>query len=56
MRRWIAIAAKEVRDALRASEARFVVCGHAHWHTMLAEIGEAQVLNVDGRVVVLRRG
>lgn len=46
----------EVRDALLASEARFVVCGHAHWHTMLAEIGEVQVLNVDGRVVVLRRG
>lgn len=45
----------EVRDALLKSEARFVVCGHAHWHTMLAELGEVQVLNVDGRVVVLRR-
>jgi len=32
-----------------------VICGHVHWQRPLAELGAAQVLNSDGRVVVLRR-
>ncbi len=31
------------------------VCGHVHWRRPLAELGAAQVLNSDGRVVILRR-
>lgn len=33
-----------------------VVCGHTHWKQPLADLeGEAQVVNTDGRVIVLRR-
>ncbi len=34
-----------------------VVCGHTHWKQPLADLaGEAQVVNTDGRVIVLQRG
>jgi 3',5'-cyclic-AMP phosphodiesterase len=43
-----------VRVALDVKRHCLVVCGHVHWPTPLAELrGGAQVLNVDGRVVVL---
>ncbi|MCA9661183.1 MAG: metallophosphoesterase [Myxococcales bacterium] len=31
------------------------ICGHVHWRHPLAELGAAQVLNADGRVIVLGR-
>jgi hypothetical protein len=38
-------------------EKTLVICGHSHWDEPLAELpGGAQVLNVDGRAVLLRRG
>lgn len=46
----------DVRRALDRSGPVLVVCGHAHWDDPLADVrGGAQVLNVDGRVVVLGR-
>ncbi|HEY4223785.1 MAG TPA: metallophosphoesterase [Myxococcota bacterium] len=46
-----------VRDAIidAASAPVLVACGHVHWRAPLADISAlVQVLNVDGRVVVLR--
>lgn len=43
-----------VRECLTHHVDRLVVCGHAHWNTPLVPLpGVGQVLNVDGRVVVL---
>ena len=45
-----------VRQALDRSGELLVVCGHVYWPRPLVEIrGGAQVLNVDGRVVILTR-
>lgn len=41
--------------ALIERRVALTVCGHVHWPRPLATLGEAQVLNVDTRVVVLRR-
>lgn len=44
-----------VREALEGT-GRLVVCGHAHWAEPLAQLPRGpQVLNVDGRAVLLRR-
>ncbi|MCY1079020.1 metallophosphoesterase family protein [Archangium lansingense] len=46
-----------IRAELEAREELLVICGHSHWDEPLAELsGGAQVLNVDGRAVLLRRG
>lgn len=46
-----------VNEALDATgRGVLVVCGHAHWPEPLHALGPHQVLNVDGRVVVLERG
>jgi len=46
-----------IREALEGREAPLVVCGHAHWEAPLATLrGGTQVLNVDSRAVLLRRG
>lgn len=43
----------ELIDA--AGAAPLVLCGHCHWDAPLAALpGGSQVLNADGRVVVLR--
>lgn len=43
-----------VSEALEVSDRGvLVVCGHAHWPEPLHALGPHQVLNVDGRVVVL---
>jgi Icc protein len=41
-----------IRDAL---DGGLIVCGHDHWPQPLAELGGAQVLNVDGRGLLLIR-
>lgn len=47
---------EKIRRALDGSGQLLVVCGHVYWPTPLADVrGGAQVLNVDGRVVVLAR-
>ncbi len=46
-----------VSEALAvAGRGLLVVCGHAHWPEPLHALGPHQVLNVDGRVVVLEGG
>jgi hypothetical protein len=46
----------EVRRALDGSGELLVVCGHVFWPEPLTDLrGGAQVLNVDGRVVLLER-
>ncbi|KFA88353.1 metallophosphoesterase family protein [Archangium violaceum] len=46
-----------IRAELEGREELLVICGHSHWDEPLAELaGGAQVLNVDGRAVLLRRG
>lgn len=42
-----------LRPLLAAAPPRLVVCGHAHWGEPLAEADGGQVVNVDGRAVVL---
>ncbi|MEZ4385121.1 MAG: metallophosphoesterase [Nannocystaceae bacterium] len=42
---------RELVDARRVA----VICGHVHWPRPLAELRAAQVLNADGRVIVLQR-
>ena len=46
-------------DGIQAIVERFrvglTVCGHAHWDRGLATAGQARILNVDARVVVLVR-
>ncbi len=46
-------------DAVNAALASFrgvVVCGHVHWEQPRSEVRDGpQVLNVDGRVVILRQ-
>jgi len=32
-----------------------IVCGHTPWPVPLSPLGEGQVINVDGRVVILSR-
>lgn len=45
-----------VRTAIEAVEAPpLVAFGHCHWAVPFYEVGRRQLLNVDGRVVVLRR-
>ena len=45
-----------IRQALERLRPPLVVRGHAYWKQPLVELaGGTQVLNVDGRVVVLRR-
>jgi Icc protein len=45
-----------IRRALDDSDGLLVICGHVYWREPLAMVrGGAQALNVDGRVVVLRR-
>lgn len=45
----------EVRETIEALDAPpLVAFGHCHWEQPLLEVGRAQMLNVDGRVVVLR--
>jgi Icc-related predicted phosphoesterase len=47
---------RAVREALGEGADTLVVCGHCHWPRPLATLpGGTQVLNVDGRCVVLRR-
>ncbi len=44
-----------VRDAILALDAPpLVAFGHCHWHEPLLEVDARQMLNLDGRVVVLR--
>ncbi|MFP2931663.1 metallophosphoesterase [Pyxidicoccus sp. 3LG] len=46
-----------IREVLEGREGLLVVCGHAHWDEPLATLrGGTQVLNVDSRAVLLRRG
>ena len=46
-----------VRQALDRSGELLVLCGHVYWPDPLADLrGGAQVLNADGRVVLLMRG
>jgi Icc-related predicted phosphoesterase len=46
----------EIRRALDRSGELLVVCGHVYWPAPVSELrGGAQVLNVDGRVVLLER-
>ncbi len=46
-----------IRAEVEAREELLVICGHSHWDEPLAVLpGGAQVLNVDGRAVLLRRG
>ncbi|MCP3135738.1 metallophosphoesterase family protein [Pyxidicoccus xibeiensis] len=46
-----------IREVLEGREGLLVVCGHAHWEEPLATLrGGTQVLNVDSRAVLLRRG
>ncbi|OWA37131.1 hypothetical protein B9G55_03405 [Saccharibacillus sp. O16] len=46
---------EDLRAALETGPPLLVCCGHVHWEQPLAEIGQAQVLNADGRVLVFRR-
>lgn len=46
----------EIRQALDRSGELLVVCGHVYWPSPVSQLrGGAQVLNVDGRVVLLER-
>lgn len=46
----------EIRKALDRSGELLVVCGHVYWPSPVSDLrGGAQVLNVDGRVVLLER-
>jgi Icc-related predicted phosphoesterase len=38
---------------LRACAPALTVCGHVHWDTPLARLGDGHVLNVDDRAVIL---
>ena len=42
-----------VRELLEKNGSSLVIFGHCHWEDPYAEIGEHQVLNVDGRVMLL---
>jgi hypothetical protein len=45
-----------IREVLLAFPPTLVVCGHCHWRRPLQELANGtQVLNVDGRAVLLRR-
>jgi hypothetical protein len=45
-----------IREVLLAFPPTLVVCGHCHWRQPLQELANGtQVLNVDGRAVLLRR-
>ncbi|WP_205862457.1 metallophosphoesterase family protein [Planosporangium thailandense] len=39
---------------LRAHPPALTVCGHVHWDTPMARLGDGYVLNVDDRAVILR--
>lgn len=46
----------EVRRGLERSGPILVLCGHVYWPTPTTDLrGGAQVLNADGRVVILQR-
>ena len=46
-----------IREELSRRPPPLTICGHCHWHRPLFELdGAAQVLNVDGRAVVLVAG
>ena len=46
-----------IREALELLNRPLVIRGHAHWEKPLAELANGlQVLNVDARVVILRKG
>jgi Icc-related predicted phosphoesterase len=45
----------EIRARIAARPPPLVVCGHVHWDEPLATIGTSQVVNVDGRALVLSR-
>jgi Icc-related predicted phosphoesterase len=46
-----------IRAELESREGLLVICGHSHWEEPLGVLpGGTQVLNVDGRAVLLRRG
>jgi hypothetical protein len=46
-----------IRTTLEAAPPTLVIRGHDHWQRPLAELSNTtQVLNVEGRVVVLQRG
>jgi Icc protein len=46
-----------IRRALEAAPPTLVIRGHDHWPTPLATLAnETQVLNVEGRVIVIQRG
>ncbi|OWR29171.1 hypothetical protein CDO73_16035 [Saccharibacillus sp. O23] len=46
---------EELRRRLEAGPPLLVCCGHIHWKRPLAELGQAQVLNADGRAFVFTR-
>ncbi len=46
----------DIRELVEQSDAALTVCGHCHWDDPVAELAPGrQVLNVDGRAVVLTR-
>ncbi|MGB6220251.1 metallophosphoesterase family protein [Haloferula sp.] len=45
-----------VRMAMERFGTGLVIFGHCFWQDPIAEIGGSQVLNVDGRVIILKRG
>ena len=45
-----------ITDVLARAGPALVACGHVYWQTPLVQLGRVQVLNVDGRAVVLVRG
>ncbi|HLL22506.1 MAG TPA: metallophosphoesterase [Kofleriaceae bacterium] len=45
-----------IRSTIDAAGLAFAICGHDHWRAPLAKTEHGQILNVDTRVVVLRRG
>ena len=42
-----------IRELLEKGGSSLVICGHCHWEDPYADIVEHQVLNVDGRVMLL---
>ena len=42
-----------IRALIDAGAVRFTVCGHDHWRAPLASHDHGQILNVDGRAIVL---
>ena len=44
-----------ITDVLARAGPALVACGHVYWQTPLVQLGRVQVLNVDGRAVVLVR-